>query len=151
MGQFCPDLIASPPEFPYEFVNVGIARDLYGVTVKQNAVDIAQQQAPVVEQQPSNANVIQQTQQSQQSQQQQMVQQEQPMVQQQMHQEQVQPPENVSYGIVYDQFIYCKVRNEASKICLNQSECCSFSAARMGGTSRPIKWHDLLRQCESMA
>ena len=118
MGQFCPDLIASPPEFPYEFVNVGIARDLYGVTVKQNAVDIAQQQAPVVEQQPSNANDIQRTQQSQQSQQsqqQQMVQQEHPMVQQQMHQEQVQPPENVSHGNVYHQFFIVKLEMKPQK------------------------------------
>ena len=100
MGQFCPELIASPPEFPYDFVNVGVARDLYGITVKQNAVDMAQQQAPAVEQQPSNMNATQQTQQS--YQQQQVVQQEQPVMQQQMHQEQVQPPENVSYGKVFD-------------------------------------------------
>eukprot|EP00956_Cyclotella_meneghiniana_P036579 scaffold127602_cov60-Cyclotella_meneghiniana.AAC.2 len=92
MGQFCPELIASPPEFPYDFVNVGVARDLYGITVKQNAVDMAQQQAPVVQQQPSNVNATQQTQQS--YQQQQVVHQEQPVMQQQMHQEQVQPPEN---------------------------------------------------------
>ena len=99
MGQFCPELIASPPEFPYDFVNVGVARDLYGITVKQNAVDVVQQQAPAVEQQPSNVNPTQ-TQQS--YQQQQVAQQEQPVMQQQMHQEQVQPPENVSYGKVYD-------------------------------------------------
>ncbi|KAL7553035.1 hypothetical protein ACHAWF_017169 [Thalassiosira exigua] len=35
MGAFCPDLIASPPDFPYEFLNVGVARDLHGITVKQ--------------------------------------------------------------------------------------------------------------------
>ena len=43
MGQFCPDLIASPPDFPYEFVNVGVASDLQGITIKQ-PVPIQQQQ-----------------------------------------------------------------------------------------------------------
>lgn len=35
MGRFCSDLQASPPDFPFDFVNVGIANDLYGITVKQ--------------------------------------------------------------------------------------------------------------------
>ena len=82
MGQFCPDLIASPPEFPYDYVNVGVARDLYGVTVKQNGADVVQHQAQVIEPQP--VNVVQQ----QQPQQQQMAQQEQSRVQQQQQQSQ---------------------------------------------------------------
>ena len=35
MGSFCPAFTASPPEFPYDFVNVGVANDLQGITVKQ--------------------------------------------------------------------------------------------------------------------
>ncbi|KAL7522204.1 hypothetical protein ACHAWX_006895 [Stephanocyclus meneghinianus] len=80
MGQFCPDLIASPPEFPYDYVNVGVARDLYGVTVKQNGADVVQHQDQVIEPQP--VNVVQQ----QQPQQQQTAQQEQSRVQQQQQQ-----------------------------------------------------------------
>jgi len=80
MGQFCPDLIASPPEFPYDYVNVGVARDLYGITVKQNDADVVQHQAQVIEPQPVNA--VQQ----QQPQQQQMAQQEQSRMQQQQQQ-----------------------------------------------------------------
>eukprot|EP00985_Skeletonema_marinoi_P011641 scaffold5542_cov79-Skeletonema_marinoi.AAC.1 len=34
-GSFCPDLMASPPDFPYNYVNVGVARDLHGITLKQ--------------------------------------------------------------------------------------------------------------------
>jgi hypothetical protein len=88
MGQFCPDFRTSPPEFPYDFVNVGVARDLCGITVK-NGADLVQQ-VPVVQQQPSaTSNAVQR------SQQQQNTQQEQPVVQQQV-QQQIQPPQNVS-------------------------------------------------------
>jgi len=34
-GGLCPDLVSSPPDFPYDFVNVGVASDLQGITVKQ--------------------------------------------------------------------------------------------------------------------
>lgn len=39
MGRYCPDLMASPPDFPFDFVNVGVAQDLYGVTVKQGRIE----------------------------------------------------------------------------------------------------------------
>jgi len=44
MGGFCPDLISSPPDFPYDFVNVGVASDLQGITVKQGGVQQMMQQ-----------------------------------------------------------------------------------------------------------
>eukprot|EP00578_Thalassiosira_sp_NH16_P006546 CAMPEP_0181106352 /NCGR_PEP_ID=MMETSP1071-20121207/16486_1 /TAXON_ID=35127 /ORGANISM="Thalassiosira sp., Strain NH16" /LENGTH=1086 /DNA_ID=CAMNT_0023189753 /DNA_START=165 /DNA_END=3425 /DNA_ORIENTATION=+ len=44
MGRFCPDLMASPPDFPYDFVNVGVARDLQGITVKQQGQQMEMQQ-----------------------------------------------------------------------------------------------------------
>lgn len=50
MGGFCPDLMASAPDFPYDFVNVGVARDLQGITVKQSG-NLVQQHAVVQEQQ----------------------------------------------------------------------------------------------------
>jgi hypothetical protein len=90
MGQFCPNLIASPPEFPYEYVNIGVARDLYGISVKQNGADVVPEQAPSIQKQPVVANAVQQPQQPQ------MVQQEQSIQQQTQQQQQVQPPQNVS-------------------------------------------------------
>lgn len=52
MGRFCPDLMASPPDFPFEFTNVGVARDLQGITVKQSGGQSeVQQQVQVQEQQ----------------------------------------------------------------------------------------------------
>lgn len=91
MGQFCPDLIASPPEFPYEYVNVGVARDLYGITVKQSGTDVVSEQATSTQQQPVMASAVQQ-----QSRQTQIVQQDQSAQQQIQQQQQVQPPQNVS-------------------------------------------------------
>jgi len=44
MGRFCPDFAASPPDFPYDFVNVGVARDLHGIIVKQGGQQMQQQQ-----------------------------------------------------------------------------------------------------------
>ena len=35
VGRYCPDLVSNPPDFPYDFVNVGAARDLTGITLKQ--------------------------------------------------------------------------------------------------------------------
>ena len=35
VGRYCPDLVSNPPDFPYGFVNVGAARDLTGITLKQ--------------------------------------------------------------------------------------------------------------------
>jgi hypothetical protein len=75
MGQYCSDLVASPPEFPYDYVNVGVAKDLHGITVKQGQ---AVQQQQVVEPQPVVQQEYQQPQQ-----QQNVVQQQQPMQQQQ--------------------------------------------------------------------
>lgn len=49
MGRFCPDLIASPPDFPYEFVNVGVARDLQGITLKQQPTAVQMQQQQVAQ------------------------------------------------------------------------------------------------------
>jgi len=85
-GSFCPDLMASPPDFPYNYVNVGVARDLHGITLKQPVAQTQhyqeQQQPQQQEQQtihenqsfPSQANA--QVQQPQQQQQQQQPQQE---------------------------------------------------------------------------
>jgi hypothetical protein len=100
MGQFCPDLIASPPEFPYEYVNVGVARDLYGISVKQNGADVIPEQAPSVQKQP----VLQ-------PQQPQMVQQEQSVQQQtqQQQQQQVQPPQNVNSSTCFFGVFYSRI------------------------------------------
>jgi protein transport protein SEC31 len=38
MGRFCPDLMASPPDFPFDYVNVGVAQDLHGINVRQGGV-----------------------------------------------------------------------------------------------------------------
>eukprot|EP00986_Skeletonema_menzelii_P016410 scaffold14541_cov137-Skeletonema_menzelii.AAC.2 len=48
-GSFCPELMASPPDFPYNYVNVGVARDLHGITLKQ---PVAQTQQYHEQQQP---------------------------------------------------------------------------------------------------
>ena len=96
MGQFCPDLIANPPEFPYEYVNVGVARDLYGITVKQSGSDVMQSQQMMAEARPSSVVTGQQPQPQQiQQQEQQSVQQQQ--VQQQQVQQQ--PPDVSLRGI----------------------------------------------------
>ncbi|KAK1739842.1 protein transport protein SEC31-like protein [Skeletonema marinoi] len=80
-GSFCPDLMASPPDFPYNYVNVGVARDLHGITLKQPVAQTQQyqeQQQPQQQEQqtihenqsfPSQANAqVQQPQQQQQQQ-----------------------------------------------------------------------------------
>ena len=78
MGVYCSDLIASPPDFPYDFVNVGVARDLQGITLKQ-----PQQQPQQREEQIAQTNTAEQMQttaneaQQQQSQRQQQEQQQQ--------------------------------------------------------------------------
>ena len=66
-----------PPEFPYDYVNVSVARDLYGIIVKQNGSEVVQPQPMVSEAQPASMVA------GQQSQPQQMQQQEQQQVQQQ--------------------------------------------------------------------
>jgi protein transport protein SEC31 len=38
LGGFCSDLMASPPAFPFDFVNVGVARDLQGITLKKGGM-----------------------------------------------------------------------------------------------------------------
>jgi len=72
MGRFCPGLMASPPDFPYDFVNVGVARDLEGITVKQSGGQLQQQQQLQEQQfaaQPDTTNYDQSQQQQQQVQQ----------------------------------------------------------------------------------
>lgn len=86
MGQFCPDLITLPPEFPYNYVNVGVARDLYGVTVKRSGADVVQHESKVIE--PQHVNAVQQ----QKPQEQHIAQQDQSRVQQQQQPEQHPPP-----------------------------------------------------------
>eukprot|EP00579_Thalassiosira_antarctica_P000907 CAMPEP_0201876878 /NCGR_PEP_ID=MMETSP0902-20130614/8436_1 /ASSEMBLY_ACC=CAM_ASM_000551 /TAXON_ID=420261 /ORGANISM="Thalassiosira antarctica, Strain CCMP982" /LENGTH=1129 /DNA_ID=CAMNT_0048404213 /DNA_START=68 /DNA_END=3457 /DNA_ORIENTATION=+ len=82
MGGFCPDLIASPPDFPYEFVNVGVASDLQGITVKQQGggqqmMQMQQQQQPEQQFDQGGAATAQTVNQVQQQSQQQPVQQQQ--------------------------------------------------------------------------
>jgi len=48
-GSFCPELMASPPDFPYNYVNIGVARDLHGITLKQ---PVAQTQQYLKQHQP---------------------------------------------------------------------------------------------------
>lgn len=55
-GAFCPDLMASPPDFPYDYVNVGVARDLHGITLKQ---PVAQTQQYQEQQQPQQQQIMQ--------------------------------------------------------------------------------------------
>ena len=62
MGGFCPDLMASPPAFPFDFVNVGVARDLQGITLKQGV----RQQLPVQQEQYLATQASQQPQMQQQ-------------------------------------------------------------------------------------
>lgn len=66
MGGFCPDLMASPPAFPYDFVNVGVARDLQGITLKQGVVPVQQDthSAALTSQQPQMQQQSQYVQQS---------------------------------------------------------------------------------------
>ncbi len=64
MGGFCPDLLASPPDFPFDFVNVGVARDLQGITLKQGGG----QQLPVQQDQYLATQTSQQPQMQQQQQ-----------------------------------------------------------------------------------
>ena len=59
-GSFCPDLMASPPDFPYNYVNVGVARDLHGITLKQHVAQTQQNQEQ--QQQPQEQQVIQENQ-----------------------------------------------------------------------------------------
>jgi len=91
-GAFCPDLMASPPDFPYNYVNVGVARDLHGITLKQPAARTQQYQE---QQQPQQQQIIQENQ-SVVSQANAQVQQQQP---QQHHQPQQQETQQSSSGL----------------------------------------------------
>ena len=83
-GSFCPDLMSSPPDFPYNYVNVGVARDLHGITLKQPIAQTQQYQEQPQQQQVQQTQPFVSQATTQQPQQQQM-QQQQP--QQQMQQE----------------------------------------------------------------
>lgn len=109
MGGFCPDLIASPPDFPYEFVNVGVATDLQGITVKQGG---GLQQMQQQQEQPYFAEGAADTNQTmnqvqQQSQVQSSVEQSPHQVQQSPQQHPAQPEVCSSFNVVYSsRYIY---------------------------------------------
>ena len=80
LGRFCPDLLASPPDFPFDFVNVGVAQDLHGITVKQGGEEqqMKMQQEHDFAAHLTNSNFAQQTQEEHQSEQLQQLPQMQP-------------------------------------------------------------------------
>ncbi|EJK48374.1 hypothetical protein THAOC_32834, partial [Thalassiosira oceanica] len=95
VGRYCPDLVSNPPDFPYGFVNVGAARDLTGITLKQQPAAASAQHQQVqpaqgggVAHQPASQESAQQYQQQQQHQQYQQQYQQQPS---QQVQQSVQP------------------------------------------------------------